>query len=58
MGLGSYYVTSPRICFSTEDYNECMNEHYDNNNDDDDDEKNLKGFFYLTAMNVKNIESL
>ena len=41
MGLDSYYVTSPRMCFSTEDYNEWMNEHHNNNNDDDDDEKIL-----------------
>ena len=45
MGLGSYYVTSPRMCFSTEDYNEWMNEHYNNNIDDD--EKILPEWFYL-----------
>ena len=33
MGLGTYYVTSPRRCFSTEDYNEWMNKHYHNSND-------------------------
>ena len=45
MGLGSYYVTSPRMCFSTEGYNEWMNKHYHNN--DDDDGKILPTWFYL-----------
>ena len=45
MGLGSYYETSPRMCFSTEDYNEWMNKHYHNN--DDDDEKIVPKWFYL-----------
>ena len=58
MGLGSYYVTSPRICFSTEDYNEWMNEHYSKNNDDDDEKIIPKWFFYLIAMIVKHIERL
>ena len=34
MGLGTYYVTSPRRCFSTEDYNEWMNKYYHNSNDE------------------------
>ena len=46
MGLGSYYVTSPKTCFSTEDYNEWMNEHYNNKNDDDE-EKIIPKWFYL-----------
>ena len=46
MDLGSYYVTSSRMCFSTEDYNECINEHYKKNNDDDD-EKTSPKWFYL-----------
>ena len=45
MGLGSYYVTSPRICFSTEEYNEWMNEH--NNKNNDDDEEIIPDWFYL-----------
>ena len=45
MGFGSHYVTSPRMCFSTEDYNELMNKHYHNN--DDDDEKIIPTWFYL-----------
>ena len=44
MGFGSQYVSSPRYCFSTEDYNEWINEHY-NNTDDDDDEKNTIWFY-------------
>ena len=43
MDLGRYFVTSPRICFSTEDSNERMNKHY-NNSDDDDEEKISKWF--------------
>ena len=46
MGSGSYYVTSPRICFATEDYNEWMNGHYNKNNDDDD-EKIIPKWFSL-----------
>ena len=46
MGLGSYYVTSPRLCFPSEDYNEWMNKRY-HNNDKDDDEKSLPTWFYL-----------
>ena len=45
MGFGSLYVCSPRMCFSTEDYNEWMNKHYHNN--DDDDEKTISTWFYL-----------
>ena len=44
MGLGSYYVTSTKMCFSTEDFNEWMIEHYNNN---DDDEKIFPIWFYL-----------
>ena len=47
MGFGSHYVSSPGFCFSTEDYNEWMNEHYPNNNNDDDDEKMIPDWFYL-----------
>ena len=46
MGFGSHYVSSPGFCFSTEDYNEWVNEHYPNNNDDDDDEKIIPDWFY------------
>ena len=45
MGFGSHYVTSSVWCFSLEDYNEWMNEHYNNN--DDDDEKTIPKWFYL-----------
>ena len=38
MGLGSHYVSSPRYCFSTQDYNEWMDKHYPNI---DDGEKKL-----------------
>ena len=44
MGYGSHYVSSPRYCLSTEDYNEWMNEHY--HNKDDDDEKITPNSFF------------
>ena len=54
MGLGGYFVTSPGLCFSTEDYNEWMNKQYPNS---DDDEKIIPNcFFYLIVMNVRNRE--
>ena len=46
MGLGSHYVSSPRFCFSTEDYNEWMNKHY-HNTDKSDDERIIPKRFYL-----------
>ena len=42
----SHYVTSPGWCFSTEDYNEWMNNHY-HYDKDDDDEKTIPNGFYL-----------
>ena len=36
MGFGSYYVSSPEFCFSTQDYNEWMKELYPNSDDDDE----------------------
>ena len=45
MGLGSYYVTSPRVSFLSEDYNEWMNKHYINI--DDEDEKIIPKWFYV-----------
>ena len=45
MGFGSHYVSSPGFCFSTEDYNDWMNDHYPNT--DDDDEKIIPKWFYL-----------
>ena len=47
MGFGSHHVSSPRFCFSTEDYNEWMNKHYPNNNDD---EKKIPDWFYLNLF--------
>ena len=41
MSLGSFYVTSPRMCFSTEDYNEWMNKRYHNSDDDDDNNEKI-----------------
>ena len=58
MGLGSFYVTSPRMCFSAEDYNEWMNNHYHNIEDGDDEKIIPNGFIDLNVMNEKNIESL
>ena len=49
MGFGSHYVSSPRFCFSTEDYNEWMNQHYPNNKNDDDDEKLIPDWFDLNS---------
>ena len=46
MGCGDHCVSSPRYCFSTQDYNEWMNKHYPNN-DDDDEEKIIPEWFYL-----------
>ena len=34
MGLGSHYVSCPRYCFSTQDYNEWMDKHYPNSDDE------------------------
>ena len=45
MGFGSYYVTSPGFCFSTEDYNEWRDKHYPKN--DDDYDKIIPKWFYL-----------
>ena len=45
MGFGSHYVSSPGFCFSTEDYNGWMNDHYPNT--DDDDETIIPKWFYL-----------
>ena len=50
MGFGSHYVSFPGFCFSTEDYNEWMNEHYPNKNDDDDDEKIIPDWFYSNLL--------
>ena len=36
MGFGSNYVSSPGLCFSTDDYNEWMNKHYSSSDDDDE----------------------
>ena len=46
MGFGSHYVISPGFCFSTEDYNECMNKDYPNS-DAGGDEKIVPTWFYL-----------
>ena len=44
MGYGDHCISSPRYCFSTEDYNDWMNKYYPNN---DDDEKIIPKWFYL-----------
>ena len=44
MGYGDHCISSPRYCFSTQDYNEWMNKHYPNS---DDDEKIIPKWFYL-----------
>ena len=45
MGYVRHYVSSPRYCFSTEDYNECINKHY--HITDDSDEKNFPKWFFV-----------
>ena len=45
MGLSSHHFTSPRFCFSTENYNEWMNKHY--HKSDNDDEKIIPESFFL-----------
>ena len=46
MGSGSHYVNSLKSCLSTEDYNEWINNRY-NNIDDDDDGKIIPKWSYL-----------
>ena len=43
MGFGSHHLFSPRMCFSTEDYNEWINNQY--HKTDDDDEKVTPNWF-------------
>ena len=43
MGFGSHFLSSPRFCFSNEDYNEWMNKHYPKS---DDDEKIIPKWFF------------
>ena len=45
MGFSSHYVSSPGMCFSTEDYNGWMKKHYPTS--EDDDEKIIPERFYL-----------
>ena len=33
MGYGNHCISSPRMCFSTEDYHECIDKHYPNSDD-------------------------
>ena len=46
MGFGNHFLTSPKMCFSTEDFIEWMNEHY-HKSVVDDDEKIIPKWFYL-----------
>ena len=46
MGYGDHCISSPRSCFSTQDYNEWMNNHY-HNTDYSDDEKIVPKWFFL-----------
>ena len=46
MGFGDHCISSPRYCFSTQEYKEWMNKHYPNN-DDDDEEKIIPKWFHL-----------
>ena len=53
MGYGNHCISSPRVCFLTQDYNEWMNKHYPNS--EDDDEKIIRKRFYSDEC-VKFIE--
>ena len=55
MGFGSHYVSSPGFCFSTEDYNEWMNEYYPNSVDDD--ERMIPDWFYLNLPYCEKCET-
>ena len=44
MGYGDHCLSSPRYCFSTQNYNEWMNKLHPNS---DDDEKIIPKWFYL-----------
>ena len=46
MGYGDHFISSPRYCFSTQDYNEWMNNHYPNT-DKSDDERIIPKWFCL-----------
>ena len=48
MGYGNNCTISPRYCFSTQDYNEWLNDHY--HNTDDDDEKIIPKWYYLHLL--------
>ena len=45
MRYGDHCISSPRYCFSTQDYKECMSNHYPNT-DNSDDEKIIPNCFY------------
>ena len=47
MGYGDHCISSSRYCFSTQDYNEWMNDHYHKNDDDNDYDKIIPKWFYL-----------
>ena len=57
MSYGDHCISSPRMCFSTQDYNEWMNKPYPNNDDDDDDdEKIVPKWFYLNLPDCDECE--
>ena len=47
MGFGDRCISSPRYCFSTQDYNEWMNKHYPRSDNGSDVEKLIPDRFYL-----------
>ena len=55
MGYGFYRITSPRYCFSTQDYNEWMNKPYFNG---DDVEKIFPKWFYLKLPHCDECENI
>ena len=56
MDYGDHCISSPKYCFSTQEYNEWMNKHYHNNDDDNDDEKIIPKWFYLILPNCDECE--
>ena len=49
---------SPRWYYTTENYNEFINNHYHFIDDDDEEKKFLIGFVYLTVMSLNKIQFL
>ena len=55
MGFGDHCLSSPSYCFSTQEYNEWMNNHY-LNTDNSDDEKIIPKWFCLSLPHCNECE--